>query len=104
MKQNGRWYQHVLAVGALFDKGDIERTNSSILFVWCLCMCYVCFCLFYEFVGIGFMGRLEEGFMFEKSFWYTHLLALRLPRAVDRMSKSSYPLANWIVICIHLAC
>ena len=69
-----------------------------LVFVYVLCtFCYM------NFVGIGFMGRREEGLCLRRVF-DMHLLTVRLPCAVDRTLKSSYEPAKWIVICIHLAC
>ena len=41
INENGRWYQHVLALCAL-NWSNIEGTNASKICLWCLCMYVLC--------------------------------------------------------------
>ena len=89
-----------------FNWGNIERTNSMKICVWCLCM----YAVFYVCAGIGFVDWLEKGFTFEKSsevcicLWQ-NLIIPRWPCAVDRTLKLSYyhlgtGLTLWLCVCV----
>ena len=40
-RRNGPRYQRVLALCAFFNRGDAEGTNSSKMFVFSVCVCFV---------------------------------------------------------------
>ena len=72
-----------------FSMGNIEGTNTSIFFIWCLCM-YV---LFYVCKVIGFVEWLDRGFIYRRrvlkcAFSYDlRLTVLRWPCVVNRTLK-----------------
>jgi len=66
------------------------------VWVWCLCIMYVCFVLF-VLIETVFVGWLWKGFVFEKNIemwiclWvWQSLIVLKWPSVVDRVLKSNY--------------
>ena len=90
-KQNKKTICHLAIIKIKKIKNKkIEGTNSSKIFVWCLCM-HVWFCIY---VRTGFVYWLEKRLLYEKSFdmssclWQS-LIVLRWTCVVDRVLKSN---------------
>ena len=82
VRQNGRWYQHVLAVSTFWTRAMLTGlTLWKSLFEVCvcvLCMCVVYVCCVCELCVIFVYGLcrnwLEKGLICEKDFWNVCLL------------------------------